>query len=146
MSEFGRLRDLVSWDKRYAVGITIVDKQHRKLFGITNELYRAIHSSTDQKGMEASFIKSVHETVEYVKEHFATEEELMRATAYPGYATHKAEHEDFARRILNDVATYEGGDTKVIIKFVHFLQSWLVEHIAVTDKALGSHAKNKGQH
>jgi hemerythrin len=93
--------------------------------------------------MEESFIKSVRAAVEYTKVHFSTEEELMRKINYPDFQTHKLQHEDFARRILEDVKSFESGDRKIGMKFVQFLRDWLLEHIAVVDKAFALYAKKQ---
>jgi len=149
MSEFGQ--DYVSWNVRYEVGIGFMDEQHRKIIDIINELYQSLFvadmGGTEQekeKEASAAIKKSIRAAVEYVKVHFSTEEAIMNKISFPRYAEHKARHEDFARRVLQDVVRFESGDKRVGMQLVTFLRDWLLEHVAVSDKDLAVYAKSKG--
>ena len=34
-------KDMVVWDEKFATGIELIDSQHKELFSLTNELFRA---------------------------------------------------------------------------------------------------------
>jgi len=149
MSEFGK--DYVTWSERYEVGLGFIDEQHRKIIDIINDLYRSLYdfdtgaSEAEKEKEKAEGIKkSLREGVEYVKVHFSNEENVMRKLEYPQYAEHKARHEEFARRLLQDVMRFEAGDKRVGMQLVVYLRDWLLEHIAVVDKYLAMYARSKG--
>ena len=140
-------KEFVIWDDKYNVGIGFMDDQHQKLVGFTNELHKgvfALEHDGYSKSREESFKEGVRAAVDYVKVHFAAEEELMRSMNYPKYAEHKGHHEEFVRRVLQDVARFGTGDKRVGMQFVYFLRDWLLEHIAIVDKEMSAYAKSKG--
>ncbi|MDR2735048.1 MAG: bacteriohemerythrin [Spirochaetota bacterium] len=150
-TEFGQGQDYVTWSERYDVGISFMDEQHRKIVDIINELHRSLFAlkldeTEEEKEKEKAegIKKSIHAAVEYVKVHFSAEEEVMRKIEYPKFPAHKARHEDFARRMLQDVMRFSSGDKRVGMQLVTFLRDWLLEHIAVADKDLALYAKSKG--
>ncbi|MDR2735047.1 MAG: bacteriohemerythrin [Spirochaetota bacterium] len=141
----------ITWNEQYDGGLAIMDEQHRKIVDVINELYRAVFAlkvdgTAEEKEKEKAegIKKSIRAAVEYVKVHFSTEETIMRKLDYPRYPEHKTRHEDFARRVLQDVMRFESGDRRVGMQLVAFLRDWLLEHIAVADKDLALYAKNKG--
>ena len=64
--------DFVSWDSSYDVKIEIVDKQHRHLVALMNELYDACLG--ERGALEQKFKDVMKELVDYVLVHFKDEE------------------------------------------------------------------------
>jgi hemerythrin len=122
----------VVWEGRYALGIPIIDAQHKELLNLTNELYTACLQGDSSARL--SFREAVHSTVEYVHKHFSAEERIFENINYPKIAEHKKEHAGFIKRILEDVKNFESGKTFVPNIFVRFLRDWALAHIAVSDK------------
>jgi hemerythrin len=127
-----------------------MDEQHHKIIDIANELYRAVFAikggpgEDQQAEIDEGIKKSMRGAVDYVKTHFSTEEEMQRKIEYPTYHEHKARHDEFTRRIIQDVVRFEAGDKRVGLQLVAFLRDWLLEHIAVVDKELARYARTKG--
>jgi hemerythrin len=128
-------QNIVEWNNRLSVGISLIDDQHKKLVAMTNELYFACNYSTDFG--KAQFERTVHGAVTYVKYHFATEEKIMEKTFYPGMENHKKEHTEFIQKVLENVKAFEEGKFYVPNHFVRFLKDWILSHIAITDSKLG---------
>lgn len=124
-------RELVTWDARYETGIALIDRQHRGLIEICNELFRGCLLGPPEA--EAYFRQALKKAVVYVRQHFAAEEELMQRYGYPGYPGHKVQHEDFIRKVLAEAQAFERGESFVPNRFARFLRDWTLEHIAVTD-------------
>jgi hemerythrin len=123
---------VVKWDDAYSVGIELIDDQHKELVRMTNEL-----SLGCQKGgseAEIYFMKVIQGAVKYVKTHFTTEEIIMDRLKYPEYLEHKKEHEEFVAEVLRDVKAFESGGKLVPLEFAQFLQKWVLNHIAKSDK------------
>jgi hemerythrin len=135
-------KQIVEWDERYALGIPLIDSQHKKLIEITNKLYMGC-----LKGDEAAklyFMKAVREAVDYVKYHFAAEEKLFERIGYPAAADHKKQHEEFIKEILREIGTFKEGRKFVPNMFVRYLRDWILTHIAVSDKLYADYIKNRG--
>ena len=129
--------EIVKWSQSLSVGIKLIDEQHEGLVKLTNELFLSCLKGGDVAN--ARFLKTIRETVQYVQYHFATEEAIQKRLKYPGYASHKKEHEAFVKQVLLAVAEFNSGKKFLPNKFVKFLQDWVLTHIAVTDKKLGDY-------
>lgn len=133
---------LVEWEERYSVGIAAIDEQHRGLIKLANELFAGCVQGED--AAKAYFASAVKKAVDYVKEHFATEEGLLRQAGYPDYASHKKQHEDFVRTILAEVQAFRDGRKFVPNHFARFLRDWTLEHIAVADRRYKDFMASRG--
>jgi len=124
--------EIVSWGKKYDVGIESINLQHKKIIDITNQLYQACYA--ENKVTETVFKESMSRMVEYVRYHFATEQELLKRINYPGYLDHKKEHERLITQILAAVKDFNNGKKFIPNQFVRTLRDWIFNHIAITDK------------
>lgn len=129
-----------SWRDEYSVGIKKFDDQHKKLVGYINELYVAMDEG---KGKEV-LGKVMANLVGYTKEHFTSEEALMKLYDYPGYAKHKQKHEAMTKHVLKLVNNFENGEITNPIQITSFLKDWLAKHIMETDKEYGPYLSGKG--
>jgi hemerythrin len=125
-------KDIVIWSDAFSVGVRLIDDQHKELVRMTNEL--ALGCKKGGSEAEIYFMKTIQGAVRYVKTHFTTEEIIMERLNYPEFVTHKKEHEDFVAEVLKDVRNFEQGQKMVPLDFVHFLQQWVLNHIAKSDK------------
>lgn len=129
----------VNWSDTYSMGIKIIDDQHKGLLNFVNELYN--HSTGDEQYERMYFAEVIQQAVQYVKNHFATEEKLMLGTKFPGYTEHKKAHDAFTIKVINTVRDFEAGKRLVLEKFTHFLKDWILSHIAVMDKQYSDYFK-----
>lgn len=125
----------ISWDQNLSVGISMIDLQHQELFRRVNALLEAM-SRGKGRGSIATLLGFLKE---YVVEHFAAEQEIMRRHGYPGFAAHQREHDGFVTSLLELLALFEkdGPTVTLAIKLNGFVCSWLRQHIATTDRTLG---------
>jgi hemerythrin len=122
---------LVEWDDKYAIGIPLIDDQHKKLIEMTNTLYKGCLGGPATA--EAYFREAILGTVDYVKYHFATEEKLLEQVQYPGLGEHKKQHQGFVLKILEEVQNFHQGKKFVPNTFVRYLKDWILSHIALVD-------------
>jgi len=87
---------MIQWESKYETGVEEIDNQHKKLVGMINELYSAIKSGEGKKVLD----KILQELASYVDIHFGTEEKYMEEFNYPGYLSHKREHDNFTEKVL----------------------------------------------
>lgn len=79
--------------------------------------------------------------VEYAEEHFAREEEIMRASGYPGLARHHAIHEALFEQIFVLQGHFEDGRIRIDRDAVDFLRGWLVDHIVGEDMKFSAYVE-----
>ena len=124
--------ELVKWSDRLSCGIKLIDDQHKGLVDLVNDMFK--HITGNEKQEHDYFNRVIQEAVKYVKIHFATEEKIMLATKFSGYAEHKKEHEKFVLAIVNNIKDYEAGKRLTLSAFTKFLKDWVLSHIAMMDK------------
>lgn len=132
---------LMNWNNQMSVGLQMFDTEHHKLVGMLNELYDAIMIG---KGKEV--LKPILDgLIEYTSTHFAHEEEQMNKYGFPELTTHRKEHQDLTKQVLQVQAKFNGGATSALsMEVLAFLKNWLVNHIQGTDKKYGPFLKSKG--
>ncbi|MBF0166878.1 MAG: hemerythrin family protein [Alphaproteobacteria bacterium] len=122
---------LMQWNERMSVGIEQFDNDHKKLVSMLNNLF---------DGMQAGKAKDVlgpilDDLIDYTKTHFAREEEAMARFSYQEFASHKREHDDLTRQVI-DVQTkfHQDLTASLSMEVMNFLKNWLVKHIQGTDR------------
>jgi hemerythrin len=123
---------LVTWSSTYSVGVRLIDDQHKGLLNLVNDMYN--HVVDDEAAERAYFKKVIQEAVKYVKVHFATEERVMLAAKFKGYAEHKRAHDSFILTVIDNIREFETGKKMNLATFTHFLKDWILTHIAIMDK------------
>lgn len=120
----------IEWHQSYSVGVPMFDAQHKRLFSLLNELNEAMSQG---KG-NAAMGKVLNDLVNYTKSHFSAEEAAMREKKYAGLASHKAEHERLAQKVLKFQQEFSQGKIGLSVTLLNFLREWLLDHIGGTDK------------
>ncbi|MCL2208988.1 MAG: hemerythrin family protein [Treponema sp.] len=109
-----------------------MDDQHKGLINITNDLFN--HATENEEEERTYFDGVVQQALDYVKNHFVTEEKCMLALKFPGYHEHKKTHDEFTFTVIKNINEFKTGKTLVLEKFADFLKEWILSHIAVMDK------------
>ncbi len=125
----------IVWDKKFEIGIPAIDRQHKKLVEMCNELYIGLlrHRMNSLSMIDESLRKTLHAAVDYVREHFSTEEKLMKICNYPDYEEHKKRHEVFIAKILETAKQFETSPLSLSFQLVKFIYDWILEHISYED-------------
>lgn len=130
----------IQWDERLSLGIEELDKQHKGLLAIANEVIQAAGSSEWNEQ-----VRDVMQRLrEYTLRHFSAEEGYMEKILYPDLMLHKQEHKRLVRRVKEYQAQLEKGVEVSPAEVRAFLKEWLVEHILGTDMAIGRFVRKKG--
>ena len=130
----------IDWQNSFSVGIKKVDDQHKQLVAHLNNLYEAMQAGKGKKALDAV----MNGLVQYTKEHFATEESLMKLYSFPGYEEHKQKHDKLAEHVLKLKQKFDTGEISSPIQITNFLKDWLTKHINGTDKTYGPFLNAKG--
>lgn len=113
------------WDDAFAVGYAKVDDQHRRMFQLANEL----PDKLDRIQMTRILIALVR----HVREHFSTEEDLMKSVGYPGFIEHKGFHDDIIGK-LSAINVANFGSDESSAAFRAFVHDWVRDHILSHDR------------
>lgn len=120
---------MIKWSEKYAVGIPVVDDQHKELFKLVEELAGAV-----KKGEEFDCGYLMARLEVYSLYHFTSEEQLMQKYGYPDIAEQLHEHKKFRLKILSLKEQCRQSDKlearKTLLKY---LGNWLKTHIMRMD-------------
>ena len=133
-------KDYVEWKDEYSVGIDSIDRQHKKLLNLINQLQTAVDYSTGEEFER----EALDELVDYTKTHFTYEEGLMKDNDYPGFEPHKTQHEEMVAHVKETLSEYEKDHDTAMNNAARFLRKWLINHINGTDKQYSSFLIEKG--
>ena len=126
--------EIFPWNEEFRVGIEEIDKQHRRLVEIINELAN-ISLEIDKRKFNAI----LKELGEYTIYHFSSEEKIWDRylSKTPQDITHKKKHREFEKAIENIAKNAQKSLTEqTILELLQFLVDWLANHILYTDRRM----------
>ncbi|WP_246982794.1 bacteriohemerythrin [Halorientalis marina] len=120
-------------DDRYSVDIDRFDEQHKRLFGLLNDL----HTAMNEGHSEEKVGDILRELERYTDYHFGDEEEFMQDCGYAMdcadcFYNHREAHEEFAERVSELREKHENGEY-ITMEVLTFVRDWLDSHIAASD-------------
>lgn len=126
------------WNKRYEIGVDMIDREHKKLFRILKKLF-----DFEQQERKSQWV--CREAVKYFKdhavEHFRDEEAYMVSIGYTGYHMHRRIHTNF-REITLPALERElettGYSKEAVDHFLGVCAGWLIGHTLIEDQAMVS--------
>lgn len=129
------------WTEDLALGIDILDTQHKAMIQQLNRLVEAVE--TDKNSDEVRNIINFLE--DYVFQHFAQEEGIMKEYQYPEYEYHRELHADFIRdfALLRSQFLVSEVSSSLMEAFKNQVKNWIEEHLQKVDKALGTFIRSK---
>ncbi len=108
------------------LGIDDIDRQHRK---IAKSLKLFADSVERRSGRHDMFLQ----LREHVRDHFATEEKLLRSINYPYIGGQTRSHISFLLRMDNILSAVDSGCLKLDESILQFLTDWLLTHLREKD-------------
>lgn len=127
---------MLVWKEEYAIGVELIDKQHKHLFAIGNGIYELLENYILDDKYD-KIIKILTDLREYTKYHFQSEEEYMLQIKYPGYFSQKVEHDDFIDKLEEiELQNLDENQEKHIRELLLFVFNWILEHILQKDKLI----------
>jgi hemerythrin-like metal-binding protein len=117
------------WKDEFSVKIAAIDKQHRKIVELMNELFESLRD-----GREEYIISEVLEDLsKYTEYHFGLEAALFKKYAYKKTEEHLSEHGHFVQRIgalRGEVSSDAGGAAAATLEY---LREWFQDHMLKVD-------------
>ena len=132
---------LIEWsDEKLSVKVGMIDRQHKKMVGMINELYDSVEAKKEKELLAELLIKLVH----YTHYHFATEERYFKEYEYPEMMIHKAQHDQLRVQVAVLDERYYTGDKMITPEVMKLLNDWLFDHIIGSDRKFGKFLNGKG--
>ncbi len=119
-----------AWDNRLDIGDKEINRQHRRLVDMANDIYRLHQQGQGGKAVE----RIISALASYTVTHFAYEERIFALQNYPNQAQHVEEHRRLVEKVLAFKQRIDRGDD-VGGELLEFIKSWLIQHIQGSDKA-----------
>jgi hemerythrin len=135
---------LITWNDALSVGVPEIDRQHKKLIDMINELddaTRAGHGKDIVSGILDGLII-------YTATHFRTEEKYFDQLGYQDAEVHKQEHAVFIENVGKFASelnrALDGGSMTLATELMSFLGIWWKYHILETDMKYAKLFHEKG--
>ena len=127
------------WDDSLATGVPEIDEQHKILVHTLNEAGEKLGKGAGLDDYEAI----TQQLLSYALYHFDTEEALMQACGYEhanasDAQRHQTQHRSFTQRVMAVRDDLNAGILPPPDPLLGFLNSWLLDHIMLTDKRLAT--------
>ncbi len=146
MISFDEIMEEKAMNKKYEftkdleTGNALIDREHRKLFDVINELMTACAAGKGKDSIDSA----TKFLINYVDEHFTHEEELQKWHKYPGYASHHTFHENYKKKLREVVSKIPAAGPSVgDIVSINGQVGVLISHIRIEDKKLANFIKDK---
>jgi len=122
----------VDWSENYNTGIPDIDREHRMLFALINDLHDRVAANSPDLSVKAT----IDALVEYVGYHFTREESLMASCLYTDLENHKVGHRKLQSQLETCRREFERDPEAFdMVDFMGFLAFWLQSHILQSDMA-----------
>lgn len=131
----------ISWRDDLATGIEDIDLQHKELFSRIDSLMEACNRGQGKEEV----LKTLLFLDDYIKSHFAAEENLQKRSDYPGYLVHRDLHHRFVRQVdeLERQFKNEGATIGLVIQTNRTITEWLIQHISKVDKEFAAYVMGR---
>ena len=119
-------------DEFCILNIPLIDRQHRNLLRMTNNLHYACLENTEVSRIR--LVEAFHSVGEYLSYHAKTEEKLMLLVEFPEFSDHENQHQNIITEVLDQLAQVNNNKEFVPDRFILFLKDWIITHISVYDR------------
>jgi hemerythrin-like metal-binding protein len=119
----------LSWQPSFECGHAVIDAQHRRLFGIGNELINSVLTGKSEFDVEIL----LEELIDHITDHFCTEEAVLAKTRHPLSKEHQEIHRSLLTKATSLRDRYHAGEV-IVRDLVGFIAYDVVtEHIIKED-------------
>ena len=123
------------WIEQLSVGNSVIDSDHKRLFGLINDI--ACAAKTSDRFALSLALKLFKD---YMNHHSVNEEQFAQAFNIP-FGMHKVAHQNLQMAIDFTMRELEKNSTAILFVMEHyaqFLLDWLVKHITEEDMLMKS--------
>ncbi len=126
---------ILEWTRKFSVHVATIDREHQIWFDLVSGLHQAMLVG---QGTEI-LATLLAQTTQYTLRHFAHEEQLMTAAAYPEMQVHVRQHDELRETARSFTVRFERGEIAMTIELTLFLSQWMRQHTMTTDRRMGEY-------
>ena len=121
-----------------------MQQTHENEIKILNEIDKLAVGCARGSGEWGALESKLDEYIAHVKEHFATEEQLMEEYDFPSFDMHKMAHDLFLADLAYATRQWkEFGNINKIVDFVRKTPEWIVMHVNSVDAPTADYIARK---
>ncbi|MBS3945161.1 MAG: bacteriohemerythrin [Melioribacter sp.] len=121
------------------VNVKDIDNQHLKMVNIINRIHSGI-----TKNRNYNYTSDLRVLIDEIEFHFETEERYMKENHFPGYYSHKLEHDRFFTQMVNNFEKMKEDRSINIGEQLISFKRWFYNHLDLSDKKCGTFLNSKG--
>ena len=125
----------IEWTDEMSVGLAELDDDHKLLIEAVNQLDANANDATRKDAVRQCLMRLRR----YAEYHFAREENVMAACAFPAIEVQKSEHRDFVKIVREACQRFDAkpaASAEIIgQELLDFLGGWLRRRILIEDMA-----------
>ncbi|GEM_PF-664291 len=125
---------LFKWDDSFSVGIPEIDRQHRILVDMINDLSK---QAADERSLYL-MKRILQGLVDYTVSHFSYEEGMLARQGYEKLDAHKEKHKRLIAQVVDFQSRLDNNEEHIMVDLLDFLNEWLAKHIKGADKRYGA--------
>lgn len=129
-----------AWDPTLETGHPVIDAQHLELFNALEDIHVDITRGDNVKGVEDALLR----LSDYINSHFADEEALMAACAYPGFESQRRMHREFTEKTNALMQQYLAGELVMPMTVAIHMFDWLEHHVRTADSEMAKFVRDAG--
>jgi hemerythrin-like metal-binding protein len=127
---------MIEWQERYAVGVAVIDGQHREMLELVNRLLQGLRDGRER----GALVETLRELVRATEHNIATEERLMQE-----HGLSPAHHADAHTRLLEAIRRFDLRlDPQGLAASASWLREWLLGHIDEDDRPFAEQLRARG--
>jgi len=127
---------MIDWQERYAVGVAVIDGQHREMLELVNRLLQGLRDGRER----ADLVETLRELVRATEHNVATEERLMQE-----HGLSPLHHADAHTRLLEAIRRFDLRlDRAGARGSASWLREWLLGHIDEDDRPFAEQLRARG--
>lgn len=136
LEEWMLKENVCEFSEEYLTGIELVDREHRELFRLVDEVHQMVQDQVDQSDIPEIMV-ILGKLEDYTRFHFKDEEAYMESIGYAGLPEERRAHEGFVRKLSEITADQiKANPQEYMEAMVEFLLAWLIRHILYLDKKI----------
>ena len=131
----------ITWDEAFETGHGEIDRQHRDLLALVDDLESAQEDSPD------TVLRVLQHVMDFTHTHFLMEALLMVEVRYPSPACEEmiAQHSEFTSYARLRVLEFRKGAPVSVLPLQAFLAEWLTLHEFGLDRLLADFIRERAQ-
>lgn len=121
------------------LNINRIDTQHSRIVELLNKLHDQLGAKFEEESK-----RLLIELKDTLREHFDTEENLMKEYKYVNFFSHKLEHDRFFSKVKSYITEVDQGKIKLDLEFLKSAKRWFFNHFALNDKKCAEFLLSQG--